>query len=65
MSSMVMCWLTLNAGDPLRELLDPEQIFEHILTGLVRLPLALVVMLLLLSHFPQSDHFPEAFSADV
>ena len=39
-----MMWgLTLNTGDPLRELLDPEQIFEHILAGLVRLPLALVV----------------------
>ena len=43
---MLMCGLTLNAGDPLRELLDPEQIFEHILAGLVRLPLTLVVIML-------------------
>ena len=50
MSSMVMCWLTLNAGDPLRELLDPEQIFEHILAGLVGLPLTLVLRLSYNSH---------------
>ena len=47
---MMMYGLTFNAGDPLRELLDPEQIFEHILAGLIGLPLTLVFRLSYNSH---------------
>ena len=34
----IFVFLTLNAGDSLRKLLDPEEVVEDVLAGLLRLP---------------------------